>query len=164
MLRASMERKTITVKKPAVSKLGIFLKSEQDGKSSTVVTASGDVLGPAGLRVGDIIVTIQGETIDGAVHGCTILSKTTAGTDLVLVVDRVVAAGTAAAVLPVAMAAPLAQPVAPVPSSSETESDVLSPLPNYDGKAPAPAPADDNVFAAVGNWVGMISNRLQGNA
>lgn len=158
-----MERVTITLKKPAVSKLGVFLKSEQDGSTPTVVTSPGGVLGPAGLKEDDLIVTIQGQTIEGAVHGCTLLSKTAVGSDIEIVVDR--AAVGSPAVVAAAVAAPVAVAAPPAERRPSESSDVLTPLPIQDAKAPAPAPTEeDNIFSAVGNWVGMISNRIQGNA
>ena len=134
---------------PNAKHLGIYLRSYHG--EATVITDAGEILRPAGVQAEDILLSVNGTSVDGAVHGCQLLSAVEAGKMIELVLQR----------------------------KNGPDSKVESKEPNKDRKPIGHAKAFNNetatstgsdetrpegeqqdFFKGIGEWVGMVSKRI----
>ena len=92
-----MEPLTITIVKPDVDRLGLQLRSDDEKPTAlrTLVTITGTFFGNAGLKVGDVVVSVNGVQVEGANHACSIIIDVPAGSKISLLVERSIYAAAA---------------------------------------------------------------------
>ena len=81
-----LPKHTVSLIRPAIEFLGVYMQSGPE--RPTIVTDPGEVLGSAGLSIGDILISINGEPVTGAVHGCGLLRSSPTGQQLQIVFAR----------------------------------------------------------------------------
>ena len=132
--------------------LGIYLRSYHG--ESTEITDPGEILGLAGVQAHDLVLSVNGTNVTGAVEGCQLLAAVEPGKVIELVLHRKKdldskdqSKESDKQRKPIGHAKPFNSEMAISTGSGEMGLD-------------APAEEQPNFFKGIGEWVGMVSKRI----